>query len=133
MHVSLQEVLCDLSEALQAHNLGVVQVGQNSFFLNGSLGCSSMSLLLLLCRTLLMQCMAALLSYGAVQDVLHDWSCKRTAGIAMISVLSVQSQNGSMGNGQNMSRSAPENVQSARQWIAEWRAEQKEEPVLARK
>ncbi|CAL5221994.1 g4282 [Coccomyxa viridis] len=43
-----------------------------------------------------------------------------------------QAQNGSRGNGQSTSGSAPENVQSARQWIGEWRAEQEADPVSAR-
>ena len=44
----------------------------------------------------------------------------------------LQSQKGSLGNGESAAEGVQENVQNARQWIAEWRAGDKEESVSAR-
>ena len=52
----------------------------------------------------------------------------------VILAVSVQSQNGSSSKGKGAAESGPENVQSARKWIAEWRSGQKQRgPLRAEK
>ena len=45
----------------------------------------------------------------------------------VILAVSLQSQNGSSSNGNGAAENIPDNVQSARKWIAEWRSGQKQQ------